>query len=889
MAGILANSATVTMTSGTPDASATGYLVGERITLTTNPTGSNYVWSIAKPAGSSISASSLTGTNGYIYLVPDVEGYFTVTVTVDTTTTYVLRVAAQAIGTVVYHSVSNYSPIANTSVPSPTLGGNLYYSSTADGVVYKKSDGSVISLLSANVGDGTITTAKLADNSVTAAKLDTKAAGYATYAEARAAITSGAIVAGDRVRVHGRLAMGDGGQGWFDCVNSSATDNGGTLLTAGGGTSSPHLKRDYSELAPEMFGAVGDGTTSDSTAVQACLDVAYTTGNPVRLSRLYAVSGINARGGYNITGDGYSSGFVGLSGYSYIIGVNYGSGGTTNPANNEKRATWSNFVVRGRSVADGFLEPNHNIVLSAATDFTLDRLWVEGNRGDGVYIGSGTTGGIERHNQQIVIRGCVFDGLNNSGRNGISVIDCDGLVVQGCKFFRTSTSGMPGAIDIEPDDTFNIIRNITVDGCEFDDVIGNVGQVNVVLAYAQSAFTVPPHGFTFSNLRFGASISGPTLVSVLGSNDATTSLPSLGLVVSNCSAYDSNCRAWNFNGVRGIRTENNTFSRLNGIGLIGYSLKVVDVELGETDTFFECGLVDSSGLSVAKASYVRIWSNFVNCGQADGLFGYAVDFSGGASTATSDNIDISRMRQSGARTLVAIQKEAGHTFTSNTNNGVGASLAAGSFFQSIYPGNQPFNMGKVRNINSTWLTPSSGATVDVSTADQVSFENYGTPTNITDFTSGSDGQLLLIKLSANATIVHNVSKIILQYGTDATGNSNNFILLERRDNLWREIARNFPRRISNVYTTPADATTTPSVAGYDNVDFSNYTTNTNVTNFTGGAQGQEIRCRMDPQVTLVHGSGLALKGATNVSARPQGDWITLRLYGGTWEETSRSW
>lgn len=415
MAGILANSATVTMTSGTPDASATGYLVGERITLTTNPTGSNYLWSIAKPGGSSIAAATLNGSDGYIYLVPDVEGYYTVTVTVDTTTTYVLRIGAQAIGEVNYQSVSNYSPLANTQVPTPTLGGNLYYSSTADGVVYKKSDGSVISLLNATLADGGVTTVKLADNGVTAAKLDAKAAGYATYAEARAAITSGAIVAGDRVRVHGRLAMGDGGQDWFDCIASSATDNGGTILTANAGTATPHLKRDIEgPVYPEWFGAVANaligGTVTCGTQLQAALDFAATAKRTLKLGPGYYRTEINITSvGVDLEGDGFDS--------TYIKRI-------TNTG--EFTLALDTCSMRYLTVDASTLTTYAVKILRGATQ-SITECYIENATRDGIYFAQG----VNNNNFQIIggvvrVNGTSYSTGTASGTSGTSSVTISG-------------------------------------------------------------------------------------------------------------------------------------------------------------------------------------------------------------------------------------------------------------------------------------------------------------------------------------------------------------------------------------------------------------------------------------------------------------------------------
>ena len=231
MAGILANSASKTMTSGSADNSVSGYLVGEQIVLTVTPTGTNYVWAIAKPSGSSTARSNLDATTGAsVKFTPDAEGYFTVSCVVDSTTTYTLRIAAQAIGTVTYHSASNFSPLNNAQVPVPALGATLFYSSENGALSYKK--GTVVYSLGAS-----------------------------------------------------------------------------DIIT------------------PESVGTIGSG--DDSATVQAAINAIHTAGGgTLFLTQLYSVKDLVTYGGVNIKGDGKHTGFTAVSGYTRIIGVNFGSGGT---------------------------------------------------------------------------------------------------------------------------------------------------------------------------------------------------------------------------------------------------------------------------------------------------------------------------------------------------------------------------------------------------------------------------------------------------------------------------------------------------------------------------------------------------------------------------------
>ena len=144
MSGILANSATVTMTVGTADGTCAGFISAEQITLSTTPTGSGYSWGLARPSASTAALNSTTAASPT--LTPDVDGYYTVTCTVDSATSYVLRLSVAAPASVSTLTAIRFLPTTDASVAAPATGVIVYYSSTCSALVQVDTAGTISAL-----------------------------------------------------------------------------------------------------------------------------------------------------------------------------------------------------------------------------------------------------------------------------------------------------------------------------------------------------------------------------------------------------------------------------------------------------------------------------------------------------------------------------------------------------------------------------------------------------------------------------------------------------------------------------------------------------------------------------------------------------------------------
>jgi hypothetical protein len=146
MAGILSNSASVTMTAGdtSVDNAFSGYVVAEQCILSvTDSSPASVEWGLSIPTSSTPARSGLSASTGSsVTFTPDVGGTYTITANVDGTN-YVLRMTVAAVTVTQLAGGIRFSPMTDTSVPAPAAGVTMYYSSTQSGLAIKDSSNSV--------------------------------------------------------------------------------------------------------------------------------------------------------------------------------------------------------------------------------------------------------------------------------------------------------------------------------------------------------------------------------------------------------------------------------------------------------------------------------------------------------------------------------------------------------------------------------------------------------------------------------------------------------------------------------------------------------------------------------------------------------------------------
>jgi hypothetical protein len=133
MAGITASSASKVLLAGSTsaDKSLGGFAVGEMVTLATSPTGTEYQWGQAFPAGSSQARAAISATTGAsVTFVPDVAGVHTITCLVDDVTSYTLRLTVTSTAISQLAEAIRQTPKADATVPAPAVGLMVFFSDT---------------------------------------------------------------------------------------------------------------------------------------------------------------------------------------------------------------------------------------------------------------------------------------------------------------------------------------------------------------------------------------------------------------------------------------------------------------------------------------------------------------------------------------------------------------------------------------------------------------------------------------------------------------------------------------------------------------------------------------------------------------------------------------
>lgn len=314
----------------------------------------------------------------------------------------------------------------------------------------------------------------------------------------------------------------------------------------------------------------------------------------------------------------------------------------------DTRDNFSGYRIQDLSFEDdvarrGFSEFDYLVMLNGVTGALIEGVEFRGFRGDGLYIGSSTVRSQERHNADVTVRACHFDGINANTRNAISVLDCDGLIIEGCTFRNVGRTGgplppdpmnpftgvqSPGAIDIEPEPTgFSRVQDVSIRNNLF---MGGGGYA-VTLNMFENTAKAFQRRFSISNNRVLDRDGG---FSARGFTSGSPSSIPYDIAISDNVA--ERCRKpFLFDGMHGLRVANNRFIDCAEEGELGYQYRNLEVELASNE-FRRVGYERGFALWVRSSDGLVLRENvFLDCGLRDGSRGIPIAFVSGFSKNVS--------------------------------------------------------------------------------------------------------------------------------------------------------------------------------------------------------------------------------------------------------------
>lgn len=410
------------------------------------------------------------------------------------------------------------------------------------------------------------------------------------------------------------------------------------------------------------YGAVGDGVTNDSTAIQAAITAAEVAGGEVYFpAATYICNGLTVTSNnVSFSGDGWSSILeqpTGLGDNNYLVTATTVDG-----------FSLESLQLRGRVDTDGFEQFVHLVNLDRVSDFLAIGCLFKGFRGDGIYCGTTTS---SAHNVSVKVLGCTFDGMNNENRNGISIIDGDDVLIEGCTFRNITESAMPGAIDIEPNQSYQMARNIKILNNHFDGIGGNAGVISLFTTFAQSAMTTPiqdilVRGNTIRNYTNSAG----AIVFIQQEQKSSSTTANQIKVDSNIidALGTSGIFGVEFDGMRDVQFTNNTLVNTDQTGVtFGWVYKSADVVFQGNRLRNICTNASSNNdcIAIFRCDRTTITDNLFDTVGVATPFGIIVHLNiDSGSSGTSDTIDFSRNEIAGSTATSVFTKASAHTVAS---------------------------------------------------------------------------------------------------------------------------------------------------------------------------------------------------------------------------------
>lgn len=455
------------------------------------------------------------------------------------------------------------------------------------------------------------------------------------------------------------------------------------------------------EALPSSY--VTDGSVDYSTYVQKVCEYLREYGGGriiVPHNMKILIGNINSYANIEWFGNDWTSELIVKPSY-YGISVNAGTGGTASVDDNARNCVFNGFRIRGQVETAGFSQQIHLLNLNAVSALTIQGMSLMGAQGDHIYLGSSNVGGVERHNEDVTIDRLFVDGINKNQRNGVSVVDCDGLKITNSRFKRVTRSDMPGAIDIEPNNyAFSVVKNITIEDVFVDDC-GGVAAVGVYVPPLPAAVSGNATKIRFNRIDVKKAPNGAAAAIVVR-RDVPRQSPGHGCSMTQITGKDIK-HPFSIEGVVDGVIYDCSFEDATEDALIGNTYKPVRDLTIEKLSLNKCGTVSLGALKVVNALGLDLEdSKFVDCGNP--VSGGDIRFGAGASERiklmnnTHDNPGGGNSRVSSA--------DVAHVFNPNTNQCIGNTYQ-GTKILSIFPAFRTDETNGVQNVFSANTPPNA--------------------------------------------------------------------------------------------------------------------------------------------------------------------------------------
>ena len=261
--------------------------------------------------------------------------------------------------------------------------------------------------------------------------------------------------------------------------------------------------------------------------------------------------------------------------------------------------------IEGTVARTGFREHWNLVSLSGVSGVRIDRVEFAGFAGDGLYLGAERQASARepRIVRNIVVSDCLFDGITNQNRNGISVTGGIGITIDRCRFRSCSKSTMPGPIDFEPDAfSFYRLERLRITNCDFEGCGGNIGQIALVIP----AVVPPPRHVHIAGNRFRGYRGTGGDIAITINREPDTTLAGMDCVIERNVGIGGNGGVQIFS-AKGVIVRGNHWMNYAGRGFAGFAQAAAGVtDVSVSDRFEGCGWRDGVAFAVYKGDDVRI-------------------------------------------------------------------------------------------------------------------------------------------------------------------------------------------------------------------------------------------------------------------------------------------